>query len=319
MACCAAPPPPRPQRAAAPAKQRGARGGAAATRRRRGRGRRRRRGGGAAAKAAGGGGDVTLRTAKWDALPGALSAAACLLPAPIGGGGGGAALPAGPVFSIHHPAPVRRLAWHRKGDYLAVTTPEAPTGQVLVHQLTARSTKCPFPRNLGLVQAVQWHPRKPHLFVANQRNVRVFDLVADCALVSKLEAGVQWVSSLDAHPSGEHLLVGSHDNRTLWFDLELGSTPYKTLRYHTAGVRRVAFHQGGLPLMATASDDGTLHVFHARTFPGDFAQNPVIVPVKILRGHATQGGLGVLDFAWHPTLPWVISAGADGGIRLWRD
>ncbi len=273
----------------------------------------------------GGGGkepDVSLRSARWEDPPARLAAAAALLPAPIGGGGGGgsAPLPAGPVFSIYHAAPVRRLAWHRKGDYLAVTTPEAPTGQVLVHQLSARASRCPFPRNLGLVQAVQWHPRKPHLLVANQRNIRVFDLVAEGApLAAKLETGAQWVSSLDAHASGEHLLVGSHDGKTLWFDLDLGATPYKTLRYHTAGVRRVAFHQGGLPLMATASDDGTLHVFHARVFPGDFTQNPVIVPVKILRGHAVQGGLGVLDFAWHPTLPWLISAGADGHVRLWRD
>jgi len=277
-------------------------------------------GGGGGGGAKGGDDEVSLRSAKWDAVPVGLASAAALLPPPIGGeGGGGAPLAAGPVFAIRHSAPVRRLAWHRKGDYLAVTTPEAPTGQVLVHQLSARSSKCPFPRNLGLVQAVQWHPRKPQLFVANQRHVRVFDLAADCALVSKLETGVQWVSSLDAHPSGEHLVVGSHDHKTLWFDLDLGATPYKTLRYHTAGVRRVAFHQGGLPLMATASDDGTLHVFHARVFPGDFTQNPVIVPVKILRGHAVQGGLGVLDFAWHPTLPWVVSAGADGHIRLWRD
>jgi ribosome biogenesis protein ERB1 len=270
---------------------------------------------------AGGGEDVSLRAAVWEGVPAGLTSAAALLPPPVGGGDscGGAPFPAGPVFSIRHPAPVLRLSWHRKGDYLAVTTPAAPTGQVLVHQLSARSTKCPFPRNLGLVQAVQWHPRKPHLFVANQRNVRVYDLVADCALVAKLETGVQWVSSLDAHPSGEHLVVGSHDHKTLWFDLDLGATPYKTLRYHTAGVRRVAFHQGGLPLLATASDDGTLHVFHARVFPGDFTQNPVIVPVKILRGHAVQGGLGVLDFAWHPTQPWLVSSGADGSVRLWRD
>ena len=104
----------------------------------------------------------------------------------------------------------------------------------------------------------------------------------------------------------------------MWFDADLGAAPYKTLRYHAGGVRRAAFHPGALPLMATASDDGTLHVFHARVFGDDFSRNPVIVPVKILRGHAAQGGLGVLDFAWHPTLPWIVSAGADGALKLWH-
>jgi ribosome biogenesis protein ERB1 len=71
--------------------------------------------------------------------------------------------------------------------------------------------------------------------------------------------------------------------------------------------------------MATASDDGTVHVFHARVF-SDFLQNPVIVPVKILRGHAvTTEGLGVLDACFHPRQPWLFTAGADKAIHLWHD
>jgi ribosome biogenesis protein ERB1 len=260
-----------------------------------------------------------VRTSKWGKLAGGLECAEDLLPPRPGQDSGvKRGFSTGIALCVSHFEPVRKLAWHGKGDYLAAATPSAPTGQVMVHQLSQKKSLCPFAKNLGQVQAVQWHPTKPLLHVANQRTIKVYDLV-EGALRSKLEAGVQWISSLDVHPGGEHVVAGSYDHKTVWFDTELGTTPYKTLRYHGAGVRRAAFHQGGYPLMATCSDDGTLHVFHARVFPGDYSQNPVIVPVKILRGHAVAEGLGVLDFIWHPTQPWIVSTGADGKVILWRE
>ena len=78
----------------------------------------------------------------------------------------------------------------------------------------------------------------------------------------------------------------------VWFDLDLASTPYKTLRYHNKAVRSVEFHTN-YPLMASCSDDGTVQVFHAKVY-SDFITNPMIVPVKILRGHEIVGGVGVI-------------------------
>lgn len=48
----------------------------------------------------------------------------------------------------------------------------------------------------------------------------------------------------------------------------------------------------------------------------DMLQNPLLVPVKVLKGHTLTRDLGVLDVAFHPTQPWVFSAGADGTVRL---
>lgn len=48
----------------------------------------------------------------------------------------------------------------------------------------------------------------------------------------------------------------------------------------------------------------------------DLLQNPLLVPVKVLRGHKLTRDLGVLDVAFHPTQPWVFSSGADGTVRL---
>lgn len=70
------------------------------------------------------------------------------------------------------------------------------------------------------------------------------------------------------------------------------------------------------PLFASCSDDGTINVFHGTVY-SDLMQNPLIVPLKVLRGHAVRSGLGVLDVRWHPTLPWLVSAGSDGEARLW--
>lgn len=58
---------------------------------------------------------------------------------------------------------------------------------------------------------------------------------------------------------------------------------------------------------------------HEHTFSSTFSdllQNPLIVPVKVLRGHVITHDLGVLDVKFHPTQPWVFSSGADATIRL---
>jgi hypothetical protein len=38
------------------------------------------------------------------------------------------------------------------------------------------------------------------------------------------------VSCIDIHPGGDNLIVGSYDSRVNWFDLDLSTKPYKTLK-----------------------------------------------------------------------------------------
>ena len=212
------------------------------------------------------------------------------------------------------------VRWHARGDYFATVCPDTSGEAVLIHQISKQRSQAPFRRtrkagtSAMAVQCVCFHPTRPWLFVATQRYVRIYDLVQQ-ALVKTLQPGVRWISSLDVHPSGDHVILGSYDRRVQWFDLDLAERPYKTLRYHTRAVRAVAFHPH-LPLFASAADDGTVHVYHATVY-SDLLQNALLVPLKILRGHAVQQALGVLSLAWHPTLPWLVSAGADGDARLW--
>jgi ribosome biogenesis protein ERB1 len=121
---------------------------------------------------------------------------------------------------------------------------------------------------------------------------------------------------MSIHPSGDHVILGGEDRRVCWFDLDLSTKPYKALRYHDAAVRGVAFHPT-YPLFASASDDGTAHVFHGKVF-SDLMTNPMIVPVKILKGHEkSKAGEGVCDVVFHPGQPWCFTAGADGKIYLY--
>ncbi len=115
--------------------------------------------------------------------------------------------------------------------------------------------------------------------------------------------------------TGDNVIVGTYDKRLNWFDMDLSTKPFKTLRYHTQAIRDVAMSPVH-PLFASASDDGTVNLFHGMVY-NDFMKNPLIVPVKQLKAHAVvEGGLGVLGIAFHPQQPWLFSCGADGGVHL---
>jgi len=70
--------------------------------------------------------------------------------------------------------------------------------------------------------------------------------------------------------------------------------------------------------MASASDDGSIHIFHCMVY-SDLTRNPLLVPLKVLRGHGVVGGVGVFSVAFHPKQPWIASGGADGVINLYQD
>ncbi len=210
---------------------------------------------------------------------------------------------------------VKVISWHRRGEYFATVSPQGQTSAVAIHTLSKHLTQLPFRRLKGLAQFAQFHPSKPVFFVATQRMIRSYDLSKQ-ELLKIIQPGARWISSFDVHPGGDNLIVGYYYKRLLWHDLDLSVRPYKTLRYHKKAIRAVKFHQGGLPLFADASDDGSLQIFHGKVV-ADLMENATIVPLKVLRGHVVKKELGVLDLDWHPREPWCVSAGADGTCRLW--
>jgi ribosome biogenesis protein ERB1 len=226
----------------------------------------------------------------------------------------------GPRLELHLKGELSKLAWHHKGDYLATLTPNQGAKALCVHQLSKAKTQTPFNKSPGRVQDMSFHPSRPFLFVVTQQHVKVYNLVEQ-KLVKKLVSNCKWLSSIAVHSSGDHILLGSYDRRVVWFDMDLASTPYKTLKYHEKAVRDVTFHPR-YPLMASAADDGTIHIFHATVY-SDLERNPMIVPLKVLRGHksanAKTGEMGATTIEFHPHQPWIISAGADGVINMYQD
>lgn len=257
----------------------------------------------------------------------------------------------GPRAYLQFAHDVTSTTWHSKGDYLATLCPGDNSKSLAVHQVSKAKSQTPFNKNPGLVQAVLFHPTRPFVFVATQQHVKVFNLVEQ-KMVKRLLSGCKWLSCMAVHPQGDHIVVASYDRRVVWFDLDLSSTPHKTLKFHEKAVRSVQFHPR-YPLLASASDDGTVHVFHSTVYRlvlqslssspslplslysltyvplpfsslhlflhSDLTKNPLIVPLKVLRGHGVVGGVGVLSVAFHPRQPWVFSAGADGVVNLFQD
>jgi ribosome biogenesis protein ERB1 len=207
------------------------------------------------------------------------------------------------------------FSWHNKGDYFVTTRSDSVKLSVVIHRLSQAQSQTPFGKNKGHVQAACFHPTKPLFFVASKTYVKMYDLASQ-SFVKKIVTPIKWISSMDVHPSGDHIILGGYDRRVCWFDLDMSTQPYKNLKYHLKGVRKVQFHKR-YPLFASCSDDGKVHIFHGKVY-SDLMESPTIVPVKILRAHEPKEDLGVLDICYHPSQPWVFSAGADGLVKLFN-
>ncbi|KAI3911579.1 hypothetical protein MKW98_006782 [Papaver atlanticum] len=212
---------------------------------------------------------------------------------------------------LKHIKMVTSVEWHRKGDYFSIVMPaDILLVAILIHQLSKKVTqRIPFKLH-GLPVSSVFHPSRSILFVSTKKSVRVYDLLKE-KLVRKLEPGVREVSSIAIHPAGDNVIVGSREGKLCWFDMDLSSKPFKILKCHPKDITNVAFHRS-YPLFASSSEDGTAYVFHGMVY-SDLNQNPLIVPLEILRGHSR----GVMDCTFHPKQPWLFTAGSDSVIKLY--
>ena len=87
---------------------------------------------------------------------------------------------------------------------------------------------------------------------------------------------------------GEVLWVCIYIYLLVWWYIFLTCSEF--LRCHPKDITNVAFHRT-YPLFASCSDDCTAYVFHGTVY-SDLNQNPLVVPLEILRGHASSNGRG---------------------------
>ncbi|KMZ67822.1 putative Ribosome biogenesis protein bop1 [Zostera marina] len=204
---------------------------------------------------------------------------------------------------------VTTIDWHYKGDYFCTVVPT-----ILIHQLSKKQTQNSIKKLHGLPVTAVFHPSRPFFFVSTKKNVRVYNL-SNQKLIKKLETGFREISSISIHPGGDNVIVGSKEGKLCWFDMDLSCKPYKTMRNNLKDITGVAFHRS-YPLFAICSHDSIAYVFHGMVY-SDLNQNPLIVPLKILRGHKKTNGGGVLDCKFHPKEPWLFTAGGDSVIKLY--
>lgn len=213
---------------------------------------------------------------------------------------------------IQHLKSISQITWHPMGDYFSTVSPEAGSKAILLHQMSKQKTQVMFSKLKGTPQKVLFHPLRPTFFVVTERYIRVYNLVKQ-QLTKKLTSNCKQISSIAVHPKGDNMIVGSFDCRLDWFDLDLSGKPYKTFsKHHKSAVRAVAFHKT-YPLFASCSTDGTIVVCHGMVY-SDLMQNPLIVPLKVLRNDKT---VDLTDCAFHPLQPWLLACGSDGRIRLY--
>jgi ribosome biogenesis protein ERB1 len=213
---------------------------------------------------------------------------------------------------------ISKVFWHPKGDYLATMAHNIQsTSQVLIHSISKASSQKPFSTTKGIIQAIAFHPSKPHFFACTQSVVFQYNLQKQ-TIVNKYKSGAKWISSICIHPKGDNFILGTYDKKILWFDMDMsGEKPYKQMKYHDKAIRDVQFSPK-YPLFASASDDGSVNIFYGMVY-NDLTQNALVVPVKVLKAHQHNGksGLGAMGCCWHPSQPWVFTAGVDGKIKLW--
>ncbi|KAH1018681.1 ribosome biogenesis protein BOP1 homolog [Dendroctonus ponderosae] len=219
-------------------------------------------------------------------------------------------------IQLKHFKMVTQVTWHGKGDYFGSLMPDGLNRSVLISQISKRKSQLPLTKSKGLVQCILFHPTKPFLFVATQRHVKIYDLLKQAQL-KKLMTNSNCISTMAIHPGGDNLLVGTYDRKMLWFDLDLSTKPYQTLRLHGTSVRGVAYHKR-YPLFASGSDDRSLIISHGMVY-NELLQNALIVPLKRLQDHQPFNDFGILGVHFHPLQPWVFSSGADSTIKLYTN
>jgi len=208
-----------------------------------------------------------------------------------------------------------KLVWHNKGDYFATIASHTQTAkQVLVHCLSKSKSQGMFGKSKGIVECVEFHPEKAYFFVATRKSVYMYNLTKQ-ELAKKFMSGSNWISSISIHPKGDNFIVGTYDNKVIWFDIDMGGKPYKIMKYSDKAIRKVDFHQK-YPMFASASDDGSVYVFHGMVYD-DLLQNALIVPLKLLQNTGMSKDAGVANCIFHPKQPWVFSTAANHVIKLW--
>jgi ribosome biogenesis protein ERB1 len=214
------------------------------------------------------------------------------------------------AWLLHHPGQVQTVRWHNKGGYLSTIFDNSR--RVAIHNISMNKSQEPFNKQDGKICDTLFHPIKPMIFVCSQRGVRLYNLKTQ-ELEKRFVKGMGTNKSFSLSSDGTSLLVGTNDGKLICFDTDI-SNRGKVMAVSTAGVGCITCHNE-FSLFATASYDGSVHVFHLSGV-SEFTSEPVITPVISVK----NGGASILGdclVLFHPTQPWLFSQGGNDPIKLY--
>jgi len=217
---------------------------------------------------------------------------------------------------IRHREPVTQVVWHPQGDYLATLQPKAGHKAIVTHQLSRHRSQIPFGKASKNVTRIAFHPRKQLFYICTHDHIRIYSLTEKKLKVNVRLHSSEHISCMAVHPSGEHFVVGTYNRKLTWIEMEYTDRPLTLRNLHAGAVRSVSIHPK-YPLMASASDNGNVCVTYAKVYR-DYLKDPMIVPVQDLWEHQVMDHQCVLDSQWHPTQPFLFTAGKDGTVRCWQ-
>lgn len=125
------------------------------------------------------------------------------------------------------------------------------------------------------------------------------------------------INMVVAHPTLPLLATAHEDNYINMFDMDTGDKVL-SLHAHASSVSSIAFDPAGLTLMS-GSHDGTVRfwdIVEHRAEKAQSAHTQGAVCFQEILAHETRANEGVLEVAYHPSAPYVTTAGADGQIRV---
>jgi len=137
------------------------------------------------------------------------------------------------------------------------------------------------------------------------------------------------ISRIVCHPTLPLLVSAHEDNYVRFFDLKTGACIHSMIA-HSSSVTAVDIDPAGLTL-CTASQDCSLRFWDLLSIAESSSSSSVngssagangsTTSVKCIQeldhSHRRKSEEGVLDVRFHPSLPFVASAGADGGLKVY--
>eukprot|EP00928_Gymnodinium_smaydae_P070085 TRINITY_DN54021_c0_g1_i4.p1 TRINITY_DN54021_c0_g1~~TRINITY_DN54021_c0_g1_i4.p1 ORF type:complete len:533 (-),score=88.35 TRINITY_DN54021_c0_g1_i4:190-1677(-) len=187
---------------------------------------------------------------------------------------------------------------------------EGPLARMRVseEEQTRPVTRTLHDHQLGIT-CLAFHPTNPTLFSGSlDKAVKIFDLTRPTGhkKAFSILQDVHPVRSINIHPCGDFLLVGTAHQAVRLYDLQTLNcfTAFHQDHHHGAGINDVRHSSDGR-VFASASSDGSIHIW-------DAVSNRIIN--RLQRAHT---GVGVTSLRWSRNLRYLLSSGLDGRHRIW--